>query len=213
MLRWTWSWNSTSRVGSLWWWSPVLWKHGHLSANVRLLAFFPPSLFSFPPVTFLLILPAQFQRPGYKHIQVKQPLFLLDRKWHGVVICRLRNGGSRRKRLRFSGKKKWRCWGRRCLRWLRRKWRCGRWGEKRGKGIGVRRYRREWAQSVLVIFSRWLLHNLRVVEDWSWEVTWGERERGRGGIAWGRTMLQKRTGTGWVQLRLGALHPAGDLLK
>lgn len=59
----------------------MLWKPGHLSVDVRLLAFFlPPSLFPFLHVSFLLILPAQFQCSGYEHVQIKQPLFLLNRK-------------------------------------------------------------------------------------------------------------------------------------
>lgn len=48
------------------------------------------------------------------------------------------------------------------------------------------------------------------MEDWSWKVSRGERKRRGGGVAGG---LQRWTGTGRVQTRLGALHPAGDLLE
>lgn len=184
--------------GVWWWWSPVLWKPGHLSVNVWQFAVVPPpSLFllSFLPVCFLLILPAQFQCSGYEDVQVEKPFFLLDRKGlQGVIVYRLRNGRSGGRGLRFWGMKKWRDGGRNCSGWLRRKWRGGRCGEERGKGIGGRCNRRTWALSVLIIFCWWLSHNFCVVADWSWEVGRGERESGRGGWMW----LQRRTGTGRV---------------
>ncbi len=132
-LMWlTWSWNSASRVGSLRWWDSVLRKPGNFTANGLLLAFLPPSsLFSFLPVSFLFILPAQFQCSGYEHIQVEQPLSLLNGKWHGgLVINWLRNRGSGGNRLRSRGRKKRWLEGGRRLRRLRRKWRGGGWGEK-----------------------------------------------------------------------------------
>lgn len=209
------SWTSTSRVGSLWWWSPVLRKPGHPSVNVGLFAFFPPpSLSSFFPISFLLILPAQFQRSRDEHIQVKQPFFLLYRKWlQGIIIYWLRNRGSRGKRWRFWEREKGWDGRRHFVRWLWRKWRGRRWREKWRKRMRGRRDSRKWAESVFIIVSGWLLHNFLVVEDWSREVSWRERERGRGDVARGWTLLQRWTGTGRVQTRLGALHPARDLLE
>lgn len=52
-----------------------------------------------------------------------------------------------------------------------------------------------------------------VVEDEGGEVAGGERERWGGGVAGWRAGLQKGAGAGGVQTGLGALHPAGDLLK
>lgn len=206
------TWTSTS---SLRWWSPMLWKPGHPSVNVGLFALFPPpSFFSFFPISFLLILPAQFQRSRDEHIQVKQTLFWLYRKWfQGIIIYWLRNRGSRGKRWRFWGKKKrWDGW-RRCVRWLWRKWRGGRWREKWRKRMRGWGDSRKWTESIFIIVSRWLSHNFRVVEYWSWEVSGREGERGRGGVAQGWTLLQRQTGTGRVQTRLGALYPARDLLE
>lgn len=51
------------------------------------------------------------------------------------------------------------------------------------------------------------------MEDWSWEVSRGQRERWRGSVAGRWLLLQRRTGTGWVQTRLGSLNPARDFLE
>lgn len=67
--------------------------------------------------------------------------------------------------------------------------------------------------SVRVVPGGRLLHQLRVVEDEGREVARGQRERRGGGVAGRRARLQERAGAGGVQTGLGALHPAGDLLK
>lgn len=51
------------------------------------------------------------------------------------------------------------------------------------------------------------------MEDEGGEVAWGQRERWGGGVAGWRAGLKEGTGAGGVQTGLGALHPAGDLLK
>lgn len=83
-----------SGVWGLRWWRSMLWKSGHPSVDVRPLGLFHPSPLS--PSSFLVTLPAQLQRPRDKHIQVKQPLFLSDRKWlRGSIVDGLETGGRR----------------------------------------------------------------------------------------------------------------------
>lgn len=79
------------------------WKQ-HL-ADVLLLVLLPPtSLLPSLLIASVFTLPAQFQRPGYEHIQVEQTVLWLDgKRLHGSVARWPDGGGRGRRGLRLLG--------------------------------------------------------------------------------------------------------------
>lgn len=73
------------------------------SANVLLLALLPPTtLLPSLLIASVFILPAQFERPGYEHIQVKETvLWLHGKRLHGSVARWPDGGGGGRRGLRL----------------------------------------------------------------------------------------------------------------